>query len=101
MGLEFINSNVGSVLFGFALVFSVLVAVRTRLKIDVSSKLVALGFLFSMILRLPFTGGISGIDYLDGISFLIVWGSMYYFVFEMKRLEDVLRIDDNESHLQK
>lgn len=71
----------------------IIVAVRTRLHVDILAIVVSIGYLLSFLLRLPIWPSQSGMTYFTSAAFLIVWGSMYYFVFEMKKLYDVLNSD--------
>ena len=63
--------------------------------------IISIGYLLSFILRLPFSSDIKGLNFLTGIAFLIVWGSMYFFVFEMKKLEDALKADNHLDRLRR
>jgi hypothetical protein len=38
-------------------------------------------------------------NFFTGIAFLVVWGTMYYFVFEMKHLEDLLKAENQQESL--
>jgi hypothetical protein len=93
MDIDYINLILASVILGIGSLLSIVVAVRTRLKLDFSMIVISLGYLLSFILRLPFSSSLKGLNFFTGVAFLIVWSSMYFFVFEMKILEDTLKAD--------
>ena len=92
--MDVINLCVASVIAIIGIPLSILVAIQTRLKLDPAAIVVSLGYLVSFALRLVYTTAFDEILILNSTAFIIVWGCMYYFVFEMKRLHDVLKSDD-------
>jgi len=91
MELKDFNDALSIILMAMAFLLFLIVAARTRMHLDILAIIVSIGFLASFFLRLPFLNTYLGMNYFTAGAFFIVWGCMYYFVFEMKRLEDVLK----------
>ena len=85
-------------LFSITLVLELIVLVKVRMRLDISMIIISLAYLFSFGLRSLLDGKVS---YLSGAAVLITEGTMYYFVFEMRRLKDKLSSEILEESLVK
>lgn len=66
-----------------------LVFLRVGIKnFDVSMLVIQLAYLFSFILRLIFSGATLNLS--DSIAANLIWSILFYFVFEMKKVENKL-----------
>jgi hypothetical protein len=62
---------------------------------------ISLGFLFAFFVRLPFFGINSELNVLTTTSYQIIWMSMYFFVFEMRRFADQILSADLRDHIKR
>ena len=80
-----------SVLFIIALAAEIYVGFRVRLKLEWSMIAISLAYLLSFVLILPIFNMPTYIEALfDAISYLIIWGVLYIFVFQTLKLREVL-----------
>ena len=86
------------VLFSFTLTLELIVLVMVRMRLDASMIIISLAYLSSFGLRSLLDGKVS---YLSAAAVLITEGTMYYFVFEMRRLKDKLSSESLEESLVK
>ena len=61
--------------------------------------IVSAAYLFAFLIRLPIFDLGMDLNILTAAAFQIIWLSMYFFVFEMRRLRDLLTSVDIEEQL--
>lgn len=70
----------------------VFVAYKVRLHLDPAMIVISLAYFLSQLFRTPiFTE--TDLNLIHASASMLIWGSLYFFVFEMKRLEDKLKSD--------
>ena len=99
--LQVVSAVLSIVHFSFTLIAEVALFVRARKRLDLSMIIVAVAYLFAFLIRLPIFELGMDLNILTAGSFQIIWLSMYFFVFEMRRLQDLLTSIDIEEQLNK
>ena len=82
-----------------ALCTEALVLVMVRAKLDSSMLIIMTAYLLSFFFRLPSFAG-NGMNLVSGLSMQLIYGILYFFVFEMLRVRNKLESNDLQAHLQ-
>lgn len=92
--------NLLSILFfTFTLIDALFVFVRLKFHLDLAAMVISFSYLFSMFFRLPiFSSDDVNAAFWPALAQKLIWGSLYYFVFEMKKMEDKLKSETYEEH---
>lgn len=96
--LDNFNFYLGIVLFTVALALTLFVAIKGRLLFDKAMIFIMLAYLLGFALELPFLSG-KGMNVVNVASGALTQGLLYFFVFEMRRLWDMLESDSFADHL--
>lgn len=99
--LQLISAVLSIVHFSFTFIVEIALLVRARKRLDLSMIIVALAYLFAFLIRLPIFDLGMDLNILTATAFQIIWLSMYFFVFEMRRLQDLLTSIDLEEQMIK
>ena len=72
--------------------------IRLSFKLDLAAIVISISYLLAMIFRTPMLSSEDiNIAVYPAIAQKLTWGSLYYFTFEMKRLEDKLKSETFEE----
>jgi hypothetical protein len=74
------------------------VAVKTRLHLDWAMVIISLAYFLSQLFRTPIFEE-TDLNLIHATASMLIWGSLYFFVFEMKKLEDTLKSESLEENL--
>ena len=99
--LHVISGALAIVHFSFTFIIEVAVVLRARTRLDLSMIVVSVAYLFAFLIRLPIFDLGMDLNILTAAAFQIIWLSMYFFVFEMRRLQDLLTSIDIEEKIEK
>ncbi len=62
------------------------VILRLRFKLDIAAYVILLAYFFSMLFRTPWVFPDTDMNLVHATASMLIWGSLYFFVFEMKKL---------------
>lgn len=74
------------------------VFVKTRMHLDVAMVTISLAYFLSQLFRTPIFKE-TDLNLIHATASMLIWGCLYYFVFEMKRLQDKLNSESLEDNL--
>lgn len=84
------SSILGIAFFSISLIFSVIVLVDTRGRLDPAMIAICIAYLVSFGLRLPFLSSDVLSQFIQSFAHFTLTAFMYFFVFEMRRLKDII-----------
>lgn len=95
--LDDVNTALSIFLFLVTLIIQVFVAVKVRFNLDLAMIVISLAFLLSFFFRTPVISKETDFNLVYAFASMVIWGSLYFFVFEMKRLKDTLTSESLEQ----
>ena len=72
------------------------VILRLRFRLDFAAYVIFLAYSFSMLFRTPWVFQETDLNLVHATASMLIWGSLYFFVFEMKKLAEILKSDNFE-----
>ena len=67
------------------------VILRLRFKLDIAAYVIFFAYFFSMLFRTPWILPGTDLNLVHATASMIIWGSLYFFVFEMIKLAQILK----------
>ena len=83
------NDVLSVILFVLSLLLEIYVAIKVKMMLDWSMIAIALAYMVSFLIRTPIFPE-SDLNLVHALASMVIWGIMYFFVFEMRRLQDTL-----------
>ena len=98
MFLDDFNATLSITLFGLTLLIELYIFIRVRFTLDKAAWCISIAYLLSIMLRTPLFPE-TNLNLVHATASMMIWGSLYFFTFEMRKFEDKLKSNSFEEEM--